>query len=164
MPMPRKADPEKQCGHCQAALTRKSFNGRLEDRATFMRRRFCDVTCSGLAQRKEVPTLAALRKRAERFRKAKCERCPATKELQVHHVDSNPANNDPANLMTLCGPCHTRWHWEHGKKAPAKKRDGCSVCGAVPTGWEHLKRGMCSLHYQRWKKHGDAMSDRPPLR
>lgn len=30
---------------------------------------------------------------------------PAT---EVHHRDGNPRNNDPANLMPLCKPCHSR--------------------------------------------------------
>ena len=28
--------------------------------------------------------------------------------LTVHHVDYNPANNDPLNLLLLCAKCHLR--------------------------------------------------------
>lgn len=39
--------------------------------------------------------------------------------LAVHHLDENPANNDPSNLVTLCSTCHavhhksatTPWPW-----------------------------------------------------
>ena len=110
----------KSCESCGSPLDRKRYNGRLEDRAVYQRRRFCDLTCNGLAQRKDAPTLAALRKRSEAFRGPVCERCKTTEALQVHHVDSNPANDDPKNLMTLCAPCHTRWHWEHGKTIQRK--------------------------------------------
>ncbi len=30
--------------------------------------------------------------------------------LTVHHVDGNVENNVPANLMTLCRPCHDKEH------------------------------------------------------
>ena len=28
------------------------------------------------------------------------------KAVQIHHIDENPANNDPANLAVLCLQCH----------------------------------------------------------
>jgi hypothetical protein len=28
------------------------------------------------------------------------------KRVQIHHIDENPANNDPANLAVLCFDCH----------------------------------------------------------
>ncbi|MBA3824522.1 MAG: HNH endonuclease [Ktedonobacterales bacterium] len=43
-------------------------------------------------------------------KKEACQMCGATELLQVHHLDSKPTNNDPSNLMTLCGTCHTKWH------------------------------------------------------
>lgn len=30
--------------------------------------------------------------------------------LHVHHIDRNPRNNTPENLITLCQPCHSRHH------------------------------------------------------
>ena len=27
-------------------------------------------------------------------------------QLDIHHIDNNHANNDPANLKTLCANCH----------------------------------------------------------
>lgn len=26
--------------------------------------------------------------------------------VQIHHIDGNPSNNDPNNLIPLCGTCH----------------------------------------------------------
>lgn len=44
------------------------------------------------------------------FRKSTCERCGFVPEhigqLDVHHIDGNHDNNDPANLRTLCANCH----------------------------------------------------------
>lgn len=46
------------------------------------------------------------------YRKDHCERpaCTTTIEdpcqLDVHHIDGNRRNNDPANLQTLCASCH----------------------------------------------------------
>jgi len=50
-----------------------------------------------------------------KFKKKSCERCgfmpiddPSL--LSVHHKDHNRTNNDPANLETLCIPCHQDHH------------------------------------------------------
>lgn len=47
------------------------------------------------------------------FVKDACEKCgyetrdPEYRtDLDVHHKDENKANNDSANLETLCPPCH----------------------------------------------------------
>ena len=29
--------------------------------------------------------------------------------LTVHHIDYNPGNNEPANLLVLCAACHLRF-------------------------------------------------------
>jgi hypothetical protein len=132
-------------------MERKRMNGRLEDRATFLRRRYCDLACSGLAHRKERASKNALHKRAERFKKPACERCGTARNRAVHHIDHNPANNAPGNLMTLCGSCHTRWHWEHGKTR-SKRQSVCNVCGEPAR-----KLDMCQKHYQRFRKYGDPL-------
>ena len=45
----------------------------------------------------------------------KCQVCGASqsecsKKLSVHHVDYNPRNSDPVNLLSLCNGCHRRVH------------------------------------------------------
>lgn len=35
----------------------------------------------------------------------RCAKCGADRP-QVHHIDENPSNNDPLNLMPLCPNCH----------------------------------------------------------
>lgn len=121
---------QKRCEYCNAAMIRKRYNGRLEDNAVFRRRRFCDHHCAAAFQQKHKPSLphalkdspteSAYHKRAEKHKKESCERCGITTNLAVHHCDLDPTNNNPSNLMTLCGSCHTKWHWEHGKTQPRK--------------------------------------------
>lgn len=120
MPHPRKPEPVKPCAHCGKLLERKRMNGRLEDLGVFQRRKYCDQACMTQGLHKPVVSLAGLRKRAVKYRGSACEHCGASQNVQVHHLDSNPANNTQENLMTLCGPCHTSWHWEHGKTIPRR--------------------------------------------
>lgn len=35
-----------------------------------------------------------------------CCVCRASKQVQIHHIDDDPANNDPENLAVLCLLCH----------------------------------------------------------
>ena len=46
--------------------------------------------------------------------KPSCESCGRAVGLHIHHVDGDPWNGTPENLMTLCEPCHKRWHVRHG--------------------------------------------------
>ncbi len=46
-----------------------------------------------------------------------CQRCGITraeygKTLEVHHIDHDKSNNDPANLATVCASCNV-WCWWH---------------------------------------------------
>lgn len=42
----------------------------------------------------------------------RCTICGGEQDLHIHHLDRNPTNDDPANLLTLCGICHARVHTE----------------------------------------------------
>ena len=147
--MPKKDDPVKFCKHCGNLLVRKRINGRLEDRATFIRRNYCDRACMAAAMVKDTPTVAGLRWRAARHRGDLCEICGTGERLQVHHLNGDIADNDSPNLMTLCASCHAKWHWENGKTLP-KRQPVCIICGAPAR-----KLGMCQKHYQRYKKYGN---------
>ena len=40
-----------------------------------------------------------------------CEECGSTDPpIQVHHIDGNPTNNHPQNLLVLCRNCHQSKH------------------------------------------------------
>lgn len=151
MAHPRKQEPLKFCEHCGRQLTRKRYNGILEDLGVFTCRKYCDQQCAGLAQRKDDPTVDAYRKRVYKHKKDHCQECRATENLQIHHIDGNPKNNRLSNLMTLCGSCHTKWHWNNGKTMP-RERLTCKVCGVQP---ERLHGGMCQKHYRRSLLYGD---------
>lgn len=75
----------------------------------------------GRMMAKKVVGKSALYKRAVKYRGTICEMCGVVEHLQLHHIDGNPANNAPENRMTLCWSCHTKWHWQHGKKAKRRK-------------------------------------------
>lgn len=149
MPRPRTPDPDLHCEYCGKAMTRKTINGRLEDRTVFLKRKYCDRECMAKGQVQETVCLATLRKRAVTFRGMACQACGTTEKLAIHHVDGNPANNDQGNLMTLCDSCHLKWHWAHGKKN-SKRQTVCKVCGEPAR-----KLDMCQKHYQRLRKYGD---------
>lgn len=109
MPIAPKPDiPGKFCKACGKPLVRKRYKGVLESNLRYRRREHCDQSCAN--SRAEV-TKSALHWRARRHRKDACEECGTTTDLHVHHEDGNPANNDEANLKTLCGSCHLRLHW-----------------------------------------------------
>jgi hypothetical protein len=137
------------CAVCGLLLVRKRRN-RLESMNVFLRRKFCDRRCMAVAMIKDEVGDAALHLRARCLCGSSCERCGTTDKLSVHHIDGDPSNNDPSNLMTLCGSCHTKWHWEHGKQK--RESPPCIVCGE-----KSRKLQMCQKHYLRWKNYGDAL-------
>jgi hypothetical protein len=126
MPVPPKPDPTKCCETCGTELLRKRFaSGRLEDRTVFLKRRNCSQAC---ANTREEVTRSGHQYRAKPHRKATCEECGTTERLHVHHRDRNWANDDPANLETLCASCHLRLHWREDREVRvAAVRRGVSM-------------------------------------
>ena len=153
--MGRKAKvyPERFCAACGKLLQRKRYRSQLEDGSCFLRRKFCDQLCMGRAKVKDNPTLGALRARTKREvrREERCDKCHGTRLLGIHHLDGDCSNNTLKNVVTLCASCHTRWHWQNGKKTP-RPSPPCVVCGA-----KSRRHRMCQKHYFRFKKHGDPL-------
>lgn len=68
-----------------------------------------------------------------------CETCGADclyptsqrTRLTVHHLDHNPANCEPQNLIALCAPCHlaadAAWHARNAAITRNKKRRGAML-------------------------------------
>lgn len=108
MPFPPVQRPDKTCPVCGVTFNRARYNGVIEDRKRYEARKTCSQACAN--SRTEV-TKDALHWRARKHRKPACEECGTKTTLHVHHVDRNPANNDPANLRTLCASCHLQLHW-----------------------------------------------------
>jgi|AntDeeMinimDraft_5_1070356.scaffolds.fasta_scaffold09072_2 5-methylcytosine-specific restriction endonuclease McrA len=51
------------------------------------------------------------RKRAIKERDGhQCVLCLSGESLHVHHIDEDPTNNEPENLVTLCERCHNAFH------------------------------------------------------
>jgi len=150
MPMPMKSDPERFCAACNRKLWRKRINGRMEDRAIFLRRKYCDQRCMAKGQMKENPTRNSLLKRIRHLRKVHCESCGTNrKRLTLHHKDRNWRNNDPVNIQTLCSSCHTSLHHANGEIVPRAKEQPCKYCG-VPM----LHRSVCDTCRSRIRKFG----------
>lgn len=53
----------------------------------------------------------------------KCAVCGAEYHLHVHHIDRDPTNDDPGNLITLCETCHARAHRELVRKGGKERVD-----------------------------------------
>ena len=137
----------KNCAFCSKPMTRKRYNGALEDRGVFRRRRFCNRICGN--SRKEV-SKGTHHQRARKMVGIACEHCQTETSLHVHHRDGNPSNNDPQNLQTLCASCHLKMHWRERRKT-LKPRKPCLHCDQPSR-----KLGMCQKHYQRFRKYGDV--------
>jgi len=105
--MRRKAEAKKYCETCGAQMSRRRYNGRLEDFGVFQRRKYCSLSCANT--RKEVTT-AGLRWRAEQLRDPACEICGAFSKLHAHHIDGDITNNTSENIQTLCARCHAAHH------------------------------------------------------
>jgi hypothetical protein len=74
-----------------------------------------------------------------RQRKDNCESCGSITRLEVHHLDKNPLNCDPANLRTFCDVCHKAWHVRHGYFGDARRHlfvDFDAIVGIVHVGSE----------------------------
>lgn len=103
--------PEKRCAACGKRMTPRRMKGnRLEGKAEFGRRKYCDRACMSVGLRKARPTIAAARKRAKHFRGSACEVCRRTDRLHAHHINGNVHDNRAANIQTLCAFCHGQHH------------------------------------------------------
>jgi HNH endonuclease len=133
------------CLYCHQPLIRKTN----ERAVSFERRKYCNYQCVADGRRKHDASRTAFKRHYRKFKKLNCERCNATGKLSIHHLDRNFRNNDPSNLQTLCGSCHSLLHHTAGE-CPGPKRRGhppCFICGAP----SHAKR-LCGLHYQQLRR------------
>lgn len=149
-----KQDPKKHCAYCGKEMHRVRFvSGRLEDMATFMRRKYCNRDCMRRAYVKTGQDTGQLYRAshssAEKLaylilgKEHRCEKCGSTKSIDVHHIDGNRNNNTPENIMVLCRSCHMKGHNTKGV---------CVICGEPMKG-----HGYCNKHYIRWKKFGNPL-------
>lgn len=95
--------------------------------------------------------------------------------LIVHHIDKNPSNNDPSNLITLCKNCHIAFHGKDRSlnwvspihetlddyrpgifKIKETKKGKCKKCGSTKN--KHKAFNLCFKCY-----HQDYMKKRRSL-
>src|SRR5258706_3734427 len=101
------------------------------------------------------PTAHNGRRQAAKQVKQACENCQLPMlltRLVVHHRDEDPLNNEPSNLMTLCGSCHRRAHAPNFT-ATGTRRAPCKRCTAPS-----VKLGLCETHLSRLRRYGHALA------
>src|SRR5690554_4127695 len=115
----RHADEVKYCVHCANLMSRKrQRNGVLESNLHFSRRKYCDRDCMkrDFTLRASVNSTESNSRSNARLRMEyfigydSCQSCESESNLDVHHVDEDPFNNDINNLTLLCRSCHIKAH------------------------------------------------------
>lgn len=76
-------------------------------------------------------------------------RCVSVAELVIHHIDGNPSNHEPDNLLLLCAGCHSRTNTGEidRKSCKAIKRD-VVVRTAPADELQHIREGVATDIYQ----------------
>ena len=64
------------------------------------------VQWNSLSPRQRGRALIQQRDRLMRSRGRRCQQCDGPPPLELHHVDGDVTNNDPANCRMLCHHCH----------------------------------------------------------
>jgi hypothetical protein len=59
-------------------------------------------------ERTPIPASVDRQVRVEAGFRCSMTRCAATSGLEIHHIDGDPSNHDPGNLLLLCAVCHAR--------------------------------------------------------
>lgn len=152
-------DEIKYCEHCSELMTRKrDRSGKLESNLHFGRRKYCDVECMKRRFTLKVDRGSSERtsRHSARLRMGyfigydECRGCGRSVNLDVHHIDGDPFNNELINLTLLCRSCHIKEH-RGGRK--------CLICDN-----KHKGLGYCDKHYQRFKKYGDPLMTKHGIR
>ena len=136
------------CAYCKKPMERKRLkNGELQSWLHYNKQKYCDRECmkkAFAAKPKTGKSWMVLHKHARQLKPyGNCEICGSDINVDVHHKDGNPENNDLSNLQRVCRSCHVKIH------RPAKK---CVICGEKVKGY-----GYCNKHYIRYKKFGNPL-------
>ncbi|MBR3746468.1 MAG: FAD-dependent thymidylate synthase [Selenomonadaceae bacterium] len=83
-----------------------------EQRADISERMSGEKNHRYLKNRNDLSVSGGYRESRVRFSAAacKCEYCGSDKNIEIHHLDKNPRNNDENNVKFLCSKCHHLWH------------------------------------------------------
>ena len=97
---------EKQCPVCDTLFI--TGKGSPREKMT------CSYSCSNTYFRSGInnPNWKedSYRSTCFHFHKKECVVCGENKVVEVHHLDENPKNNSPSNLIPLCPTHHQYWH------------------------------------------------------
>lgn len=79
--------------------------------------KFCSSKCYLTYKKKNALSMSSARKLAIIEKGERCERCGATDNIVVHHIDGKGhqcevGNHDITNLIILCRKCHAKLHKE----------------------------------------------------
>lgn len=67
-----------------------------------------------------------------------CVKC-GNEKTERHHIDDNPMNNSPENIMALCRRCHTV---EHKKSLPEEAiKKGCKIAAELRKAINNCPKG-----------------------
>lgn len=134
------------CPICNASFSvapsSKKICCSLSCRTIFMRKKFEGENNPNWKKVKQVRPASkrSLRNHIKKRDKV-CQDCGDSKEVQVHHIDSDPKNNSDKNLVLLCKTCHANRHKHMGEShliglilanrtysnTPSRN---CAICGA----------------------------------
>jgi len=109
---PRREGPPVQI-HVHEEKGQIKAEGRLLSRADAERMRCDAVICmNGERSRATIPPRIRREVLSRDRHRCRAPGCDRTRFLEVHHCvpRSRGGNNQPENLMTLCGACHRLWH------------------------------------------------------
>ena len=70
-------------------------------------------------------------KRVTRKEHIVCNTCGSNKNIEIHHVDKNPENDQKENLIVVCKSCHTKIHKKGYNFWNGKRRDGKQLSAAI---------------------------------
>lgn len=96
------------CLNCRQKT--KDFRGKRH-------RKFCSVTCANAYNLKQRPKdfnfkhgRSKARQLSSATKNKKCYFHNTNKNIELHHIDGNPYNNEEKNWVFLCRQCHMRIH------------------------------------------------------
>lgn len=123
---------EKECPVCNNMF--KAQEGHKREKQT------CSYACSNVYFR-SGPDNGNWSEKAYRttcfyFHEKKCVCCEEKRAVDVHHLDSNPTNNIPENLIPLCPTHHRYWHSKYKYLIEDKVKDYVN---------NYIKRKLISL-------------------
>ncbi|MCK4817549.1 HNH endonuclease [bacterium] len=97
----------------------------------------------------------------------KCFGCGAGIGIEVHHIDTNSDNNDPQNLMPLCGTCHNLVTVRTLQIDPSSRKITTNILGLFgmgPTGTYPPNQVQVQLlKFNRQVKTWEVMQEQPFL-